>query len=270
MDASAIEVTIVVPAFREARRLPASLAEIARHFSAQPFRSELIVVDDGSDDGTSEVVRRVAGDLAVPVTAIRYAANRGKGYAIKVGFAHAAGRYLLFTDADLSAPIDESDRLLAELRAGCDVAIGSRKLGMSRIRVRQAPLREWMGRWFTRLVRATLVDVSDVTCGLKGFRADVGRDLFGRLRIPGWSFDAEMLFLARRRGCSIRELPIRWSNSDETRVEMARAALASLRDLIRIRWHALRGRYDTPAPIDAQLEVWRSRDREEPRGHALA
>ncbi len=270
MDDSAIDVTIVVPAFREAGRLPGSLAEIARHLSAQPFRSELIVVDDGSDDDTAGVARRVAGGLAIPVTAIRYAGNRGKGYALKVGFAHAAGRYIVFTDADLSAPIDEVDRLLPELRAGADVVIGSRKLGRSRIAVRQSPLREWMGRWFTRLVRTTLVDVSDVTCGLKGFRAEVGRDLFGRLRIPGWSFDAEMLFLATRRGYSIRELPIRWSNSDETRVEMARAAITSLVDLIRIRWYALRGRYDTPLPAGAELELWRSTDREAARGRVPA
>jgi glycosyltransferase involved in cell wall biosynthesis len=270
MDAPAIDVTIVVPAFREARRLPASLAEIARHFSAKPFRSELIVVDDGSDDDTAGVARRVAPGLGIPVTAIRYAANRGKGYALKVGFAHAAGRYILFTDADLSAPIDEADRLLAELRSGCDVAIGSRKLARSRIAVRQSPLREWMGRCFTRLVRAVLLDVSDVTCGLKGFRGDVGRDLFRRLRIPGWSFDAEILFLAKRGGCSIREVPIRWSNSDETRVELASAAVTSLLDLIRIRWHALRGHYAAAPAIGAELDLWRSRDREEPRGSVLA
>jgi hypothetical protein len=136
--------------------------------------------------------------------------------------------------------------------------------------VRQSPLREWMGRWFTRLVRASLVDVSDVTCGLKGFRAEVGRDLFSRLRIPGWSFDAEVLFLAVRRGYSIRELPIRWSNSDETRVAMASAAITSLVDLIRIRWHALRGRYDVPLPLDAELEQWRSAARDEARGRAQA
>jgi glycosyltransferase involved in cell wall biosynthesis len=265
MDASDIDVTIVVPAFREARRLPRSLAEIARHFSAQPFGSELIVVDDGSDDATAEVARQLAGGLAIPATVIRYRVNRGKGHALKVGFAHAAGRYIVFTDVDLSAPIEEADRLLAELRAGCDVAIGSRKLAKSRIEVRQSPLREWMGRWFTRLVRASLVDVSDVTCGLKGFRAEVGRDLFGRLRIPGWSFDAELLFLATRQGYTIRELPIRWSNSNETRVSMASAALGSLLDLIRISWYALRGRYATQLPADTQLEVWRSPGSPEPR-----
>lgn len=266
MDATDIDVTIVVPAFREARRLPGSLVEIARHLTAQPFRSELIVVDDGSDDDTCAVVRRVAGGLGVPVTALRYAQNRGKG----LGFENAAGRYILFTDADLSAPIDEVDRLLAELRAGGDVVIGSRKLGRSRIAVRQSPFREWMGRWFTRLVRAALVDVSDVTCGLKGFRAEAGRDLFSRLRIPRWSFDAEMLFLARRRGYSIREVPIRWSNSDDTRVELASAALTSLLDLIRIRWYALRGRYEVPVPAGVEFERWCSSDREAPRGRVPA
>jgi dolichyl-phosphate beta-glucosyltransferase len=254
---SDVRVTVIVPAFQEARRLESSLRTIAHFLEAKPGGGEIIVVDDGSTDGTSLVAQRIAGELEVPVRTIRYELNRGKGFALKVGFAHALGSFVLFTDADLSAPIEEADRILDELEAS-DIVIGSRKMVGSEIDVHQSWLREGMGWMFTRLVRWFLVDVSDVTCGLKGFRSEAGRDLFARTRIHDWSFDAEVLFLAVRRGYQIREVPVRWSDHDDTKVHIASDALASLWGLLRIRWYAARGLYRSHAVISEQWTDWRS------------
>jgi dolichyl-phosphate beta-glucosyltransferase len=147
-------------------------------------------VDDGSRDATSDVVRAVAGTLAVPVRLARYGTNRGKGHALKVGFALSRGDRLLFSDADLSTPIEMADRLLSRLDEGYDLALGSRRMSGADLKVRQPRHREFLGSIFTLLVRLLAAPVSDATCGFKAFQGKVGRDLFARLRIEDWSFDA--------------------------------------------------------------------------------
>jgi glycosyltransferase involved in cell wall biosynthesis len=251
--------SVVVPAYNEARRLPATLRAISAHFAAAPRPVELLVVDDGSNDDTAAAVRALAPSLALPLRLLRYAPNRGKGFALKVGFAASRGERLLFSDADLSTPIAEADALLAEIENGFDVAIGSRKGAKARVEVRQPWLRETLGKGFTLLVRMLVADVSDATCGFKAYRGDVGRDLYARMRVFDWSFDAEMLWVARSRSARTTEVPVRWSDQAGTKVDLRRDVLRSLAGIARIRANALRGRYAEPFALDVTPESWESR-----------
>jgi dolichyl-phosphate beta-glucosyltransferase len=248
--------TIVVPAYNEAQRIPDTLRAIARHFGPGGDGVELVVVDDGSRDDTAAVVRALAPGLGLPLRLLHYAPNAGKGFALKVGFAASRGERVLFTDADLSTPIEEADRLLAELDRGADVVIGSRRLAPERLEVRQPWLREQLGRGFTFLVRLLIAEVSDATCGFKAYRGAVGRDLFSRLRTFDWSFDAELLLLARRRGFRLAEVPVRWRDQAGSKVDLRRDVLRSLAGLVRIRARDALGLGADPLPLRIEPEVW--------------
>lgn len=250
--------SLVIPAFDEAPRIGASLHRIGDHLAAQAWPSEILVVDDGSRDGTFELVRGLASSLRVPLRALRCARNRGKGHALKVGVAEARGERVLFSDADLSTPIEECGKLLSALDAGSDAAIGSRKVEGAEITLHQPWLRQSLGKVFTWLVNRTLVEVSDVTCGFKAFRGEVARDLFSRLRIDAWSFDAELLYLCRQRGYALAEVPVRWHDEAGTRVRLRRDLVGSLAGLARIRWNAARGIYAQPCPGDPPAEIFES------------
>ena len=252
------ELSVVIPAYNEARRIGAPLRQVARSLQAMDLDAEIVLVDDGSDDGTLALVKELAPELPVPLRAIRTARNRGKGHALKVGFAAARGERILFSDADLSTDFACADRLLAALD-DAEVAIGSRRVSGASISVRQPALRQALGSVFTALVRAAVADVSDATCGFKAFRADAGKDLFARARIHDWSFDAEILFLARRAGHRIVEVPVDWHDEAGTKVRLAGAVLDSLAGLLRIRWNGLRGAYRHAHPIREPLEHWEPR-----------
>jgi dolichyl-phosphate beta-glucosyltransferase len=248
--------SIVIPAYNEARRLERSLRSIAGFLARLDHSRELVIVDDGSSDGTFEVIQSIGAALDLPVRGIRYEVNRGKGYALKVGFAHARGERILFADADLATPIEELSSLYVALEEGCDIAIGSRKMAGAEIRVHQPWVREQMGKVFTWLVRTFLADVSDATCGFKMFRGEVGRDLFSRLRVDDWAFDAELLFLARRRGYRIAEVPVSWEDQSGTKVRLLRDAWSSARGLLRIVWNQRRGLYDEANSAREGVAIW--------------
>jgi dolichyl-phosphate beta-glucosyltransferase len=252
-----IDLSVVIPAFNESERLPLSLPAVARYFAEQPYATEIVLVDDGSPDATFATICDLASHLPLPVTAARYAPNQGKGHALKAGFELTRGRRVLFCDADLSTPIEETERLLAILDGGTPVVIGSRKMKGASIEVHQPWLRESMGKVFTALARRLAADVSDTTCGFKAFDGDVGRDLFGRGRIWDWSFDAEILLLARIGGHRIHEVPVRWHDERDTKVRLFRDAVQSLLGLMRIRLNLMQGRYRTAAPLRVPLEVRR-------------
>jgi dolichyl-phosphate beta-glucosyltransferase len=256
MGASPTSLSLVVPVYNEAERIADSLAAIGTFLESRPWRSEIIVVDDGSRDATFEVACGVAARLAVPVRVVRYASNRGKGCAIKVGFAQARGDRILFTDADLSTPIEETPHLLARLDEGCDLVIGTRKNMEASIEVHQPWLRERLGRVYAWLVHAFIADVSDSTCGFKAFRGEVGHDLFARLRAYDWSFDAEVLHLAELFGYRIGEVGVPWSDRAGTKVRLFRDVPNSLLGLVRIRLHSAAGHYRKPVPLDFPLETW--------------
>ena len=256
MNAENPRLSVVVPAYNEAARIADPLRRMAAFLAARAESFEIIVVDDGSRDPTFRVVRETAADLAAPVHVLRYEPNRGKGYALKVGIGAARGERILFTDADLSTPIEDAEALLAALAEGADLAIGSRRLPGSVIAVHQPWHRELMGSVFTRIVRWLVADVSDVTCGFKAFRGDVGRDLFSRVRVYDWSFDAEVLLLARRRGCRLAEVPVRWEDRAGTKVSLLRDTLRSLWGLLRITANDRAGRYRRPHAIDPRAQRW--------------
>ena len=238
-------ITIVIPAYNEERRLPATLSAVLAHLSRRPWRfTEVVVVDDGSTDGTAGVVEEFCRSHPA-VRLLKNPDNRGKGYSVRHGMLEAKGDWVLFSDADLSAPIEELDRLLeAAGERGASVAIGSRALDRSLISVHQSFFRESAGRVFNLLMQVlTGLRFRDTQCGFKLFEARAAREVFRRQRLERFGFDAEALFIARRLGYRTVEVPVRWSHSEGTKVSMFRDSLNMFLDLLRIRCNQCRGRY---------------------------
>lgn len=256
MSSEPPSLSLVVPAFNESERIALPLRRMASYLAEQSYGSEIIVVDDGSGDDTFELVCALGPELPVPLRVLRYSPNRGKGHALKVGFAASCADRILFTDADLSTPIEATASLLEQLEAGADVAIGSRWLKGAEVLVHQPWYREYMGRVFTLLVRGLIADVSDATCGFKAFRGDVGRDIFSLIRVRDWSFDAELLFLAHQRGYEIVEVPVEWEDREGTKVSLLRDAVNSFIGLIRIRLNSATGRYGRASGALPVRESW--------------
>lgn len=236
-------VSLIIPAFNEAKRIGQSLDRILEFFRKQLYSFEVIVVDDGSTDDTVAIVHRhSAPDASVRVETQRI--NLGKGEAIKTGVLASAGKYVFFSDADLSVPIETLSLLLSSLENGADLAIGSRRTAGARIEVHQPFHREQMGKVFTRLSNLILgLRVSDFTCGFKGFRKEAANGLFSRQRLGGWSFDAEILYLAKTRGYRIEEIPVAWRDDRATKVRLLRDTVGSFFGLLEIRLNDLRRKY---------------------------
>ena len=235
-------VSIVVPVFNEAERIGVSLQKIDEFMRDSSRTWELIVVDDGSTDETAAIVSRSK------VTALRFIRNNrnhGKGYAVRQGVLAATGNYVLFTDADLSAPIEESAKLLdVPLNQNADVVIESRAVDRSYIEKHQSRFRELGGMAFNVMVRSLLsLPLHDTQCGFKLFHREKSRGIFERQTTYGFGFDPELLFLAKRQGLRIREVPVRWSHSEGSKVRFLRHAVVMFMDLVRIRWNALIGKY---------------------------
>ncbi len=231
------DLSVVIPAYNEERRLPPTLEKVRAYLGKGTLTHEIVVVDDGSRDGTSDVAR------AHGATVVRNDGNRGKGYAARRGMLLAQGRRRLMTDADLSTPIEDLPRLMAAIDGGYDVAIASRALPGSNVEVRQSAYREAMGRMFNLCVRVLAVPgLHDTQCGFKLFSAEAAEASFAPLQLDGFSFDVEALFVARRRGYRIAEVPVTWRNDEATRVGPLNGLRAFL-DLGRIRVNGWRGRY---------------------------
>jgi glycosyltransferase involved in cell wall biosynthesis len=240
--AASPDVSVIIPAYNEEKRLPPTLARIEEYLAARRFSSEILVVDDGSRDRTAQVVEDWQGRMA-GLRLVSNGGNRGKGYSVRHGMLEAQGNIALFTDADLSAPIEEADKLLAALDI-CDVAIGSRAMNRSVIEVHQSERRELAGRSFNWAVRALMgVAFADTQCGFKAFRRERTRILFEQQRIERFGFDPELLYLARRHGLSVVEVPVRWAHDPATRVNVLGDGLRMVGDLAVIRWNSLIGRY---------------------------
>jgi len=232
--------SIVIPAYNEELRIASTLAAIRCYAERKPYPIELIVVDDGSRDSTSEVVAR-----APMARVLSNSRNRGKGFSVRRGVLEARGELVLFTDADLSAPIEECDKLLDALASsGADVAVGSRALQRRLIGIHQSWFREWGGRFFNLLVRlATGLRIHDTQCGFKLFRRQSTLRAFELQRVDGFGFDAEILFLVERLGGKLVEVPVRWNHSPATKVHYVRDSIRMTLDLLELRWRALRGMY---------------------------
>ncbi|WAC06562.1 MAG: glycosyltransferase family 2 protein [Thermodesulfobacteriota bacterium] len=238
-----IHLSVVIPAFNEAERIGATLQKIHEFLLTRDYRSEIIVVDDGSSDNTRKVIRKFAGEFS-SVRLLGNKVNRGKGYSVRAGVLHSQGRIILFSDADLSTPIQEVDKLADWLDQGYDIAIGSRALPGSDILERQPWPREFMGKTFNKLVQLlTLSGIKDTQCGFKLFKKEAANVLFAKQTVWGFGFDVELLFIADKNGYRIKEVPIKWINSPDSRVHMVKDSFSMLIDLVRIRTRYLTGKY---------------------------
>ena len=245
------DLSIVIPAYNEERRLPTTLVAVNAYLAATDTRAEVLLVDDGSDDNTRSLAEAFAAChswlrvLTVP--------HRGKAAAVRAGMLAARGRHVLFSDADLSTPLDFTAALVGELERGYDVAIGSRE-GLGARRIGEPVYRHVMGRVFNAVVRLLAVPgIRDTQCGFKAFRHDVARDVFSRAllhtgdgvisgpRVTG--FDVEILYITRARGYRIIEIPVQWRHVSGSKVRPAHDAARMFMDVARVRWNALRGRY---------------------------
>lgn len=242
MNATAFELSIVIPAYNEESRLPATLERIAAYIAASGRSTEVIVVNDGSTDKTAQAAASF-GETIRTLSVVSNETNRGKGYSVRRGMRAAQGRMVLFTDADLSAPIEEADKLLDALETHA-VAIGSRAMDRSLIAVHESPFREFAGIIFNKIVRMILrLEFVDTQCGFKAFRREPCRIIFEQQRIERFGFDPELLYLARRGGLKAVEIPVRWAHSPATKVNMLRDSVRMFLDVFAIRWNAALGRY---------------------------
>ena len=239
-----LDLSIIIPAFNEERRLPQTLDSIGTYLKTQSLRTEILVVDDGSSDGTVPLAASYAGQHP-NLRVLSNGKNRGKGYSVRHGMLEARGEYALFTDADLSTPIEEVGKLLEALREqGNDVAIGSRALNRNLILVHQSKVREQAGILFNFFVRWIMgIELFDTQCGFKAFRREAAHLVFGLQRIERWGFDPEILFIGIKRGLRITEVPVTWGHDERSRISYLRDGMQMLLELVFVRWNALRGVY---------------------------
>jgi glycosyltransferase involved in cell wall biosynthesis len=244
MSRASPALSIIIPAFNEERRLPRALSLIREFIEAKRLDAEVIVVDDGSTDGSAAAVHACRDQFSSLTLLSTGPRNHGKGFAVRTGMLAARGRIALFTDADLSAPIEEAEKLMSTIEAGADVALGSRHVSRARIEVHQSALREFAGRAFNAAVRLlTGLPYLDTQCGFKAFRMPQCRPLFELQRIEDYGFDPEILFLAQRLGLRCVEVPIRWAHDPHSKIRVLRDGLRMLADLVAIRANALAGKY---------------------------
>ena len=235
--------SIVIPAFNESARIPATLEAVIACLRSHKWDAEVIVVNDGSTDNTVEVVTRFAQN-APEVRLIENPGNHGKGYSVRNGCLQARGEIVMFTDSDLSAPIDEAERLFAAIAAGADIAIGSRWLESRRQTHRQPLYRQLFGRCFNLVTRIVMgLHFADTQCGFKAFTSNAAQTVFQLQTIEGWGFDPEILFIALKRGLRVQEVPVTWAHDERTRMSYLKDGLRMLEELAVIRWNALLGRY---------------------------
>lgn len=236
IESSPPRLSVVIPCYNEEQRLPRTIEEIERYLDGRGTSYELILVDDGSSDGTRQVMDAAAArNSAVRVEALP--ANRGKGRALASGVAIARGEEVLVTDADLSTPIEELEQLDAALAAGAGVAIASRAVKGSRVEVSQPIYRVLMGKAFNLIVQLVLLPgIWDTQCGFKLFRADVARPVFAAMTTDGFGYDPEVLYLAKRKGVRIAEVPVTWRNSAPTKVMAIRSSLDMFKHVVKVRF----------------------------------
>ena len=238
-------ISIIIPAYNEEKRLPSTLEKILHYLDGSDWSfAEVVVVDDGSADGTAAVAERFA-EARPMIRIIRNPGNRGKGYSVRHGILEAKAEWSLFSDADLSAPIEELEKLWeAARKSGAAVAIGSRALNRKLIGVHQSSFREYGGRLFNLVLRAiTGLPFWDTQCGFKLFDGAAAREIFSRQRAEGFGFDAEVLFIARCLGYKIVEVPVRWNHVEGTKMRLFSDTLRMVLDLLTTRWNQLLGRY---------------------------
>jgi glycosyltransferase involved in cell wall biosynthesis len=235
--------SIVIPAFNEEARIGGALEAVLACIRQRGWSAEVIVVDDGSRDKTAEIVQAFAAN-APELRMLQNPGNRGKGYSVRNGVLHSLGEVVMFTDADLSAPIEEADGLLAAIAGGADIAIGSRWLERTRQSIRQPLYRQFFGRCFNVVTHAVMgLPFADTQCGFKAFTRAAAQTVFQLQTIERWGFDPEILFIALKRGYRVVEVPVSWAHDERTRISYLRDGTRMLQDIAIVRWNALIGRY---------------------------
>jgi dolichyl-phosphate beta-glucosyltransferase len=243
--------SIVIPAYNEGKRIGRTLERVLAYLRAQGWDAEVIVVNDGSKDNTADLVRSF-GAKHPELHLLENPGNRGKGYSVRNGMLNARGRIVLFSDADLSSPIEEAPKLFQALENGADIAIGSRWLRAETQTQRQPLHRQIFGRIFNILLRLTLgLHFADTQCGFKAFKRAAAQEIFPLQQIERWGFDPEILFLARKLGFKVQEVPVAWGHSGETRIHPIIDGAKMFQEMLRIRWYSLSGKYDSGAPSAA-------------------
>jgi glycosyltransferase involved in cell wall biosynthesis len=238
------QISIVIPAYNESARIETALARVMECIEAQGWDAEVLVVDDGSRDATPEIVQAWMQRYS-RLHLIQNAGNRGKGYSVRNGLLQAAGEIVMFTDADLSAPMEEAERLFAAIAEGADVAIGSRWLEKQRQTIHQPLYRRFFGRCFNAVTRIVMgLPFKDTQCGFKAFRRPAAQVIFRLQRIERWGFDPEILFIARKLKYTIREVPVTWGHDERSRMSYLKDGMKMLEDMAVIRTNSLAGRYD--------------------------
>lgn len=229
--------SVVIPAYNEEKRITSTLSEMHKFFAGKDYDYEVIVVDDGSTDRTLGETEKSELVQEGKARSVSYGENRGKGYAVKTGILESKGEYVLVCDADMSTPIEEVERLLKIAGEGYNAVIGSRSLSDSDVRVCQPWYREKMGKTFNLFVKLILGlnDFKDTQCGFKLFEGDIAREIAGDLQIDGFSFDVEMLYMAKKRGYKIKEVGIIWNNSPQSKVKVITSSTSMFLDLFNIR-----------------------------------
>jgi dolichyl-phosphate beta-glucosyltransferase len=235
-ESDAIDLSLIFPAYNESERIPVAIRRVYEFFEASQRAVEVIVVDDGSSDDTSAAASRALSGKAGG-NVLTLPRNCGKGAAVRAGVMASQGRFVLFSDADLSTPISDEAKLRAALEAGADIAIGTRAVRESKITLRQSLVRESMGRTFNLLIRVLgLSRFSDTQCGFKMFTLEAARALFPVARVQGFAFDVEVLYLAERAGFRVVEVPVEWRNDPDSRVRKIRDSARMIIEVLRIRW----------------------------------
>ncbi|MGA9063571.1 MAG: dolichyl-phosphate beta-glucosyltransferase [Terracidiphilus sp.] len=236
--------SIVIPAYNEAARISGALEAVVGFVRRLSWSAEVVVVDDGSRDKTAELVRAFAVN-APEVRIMQNPGNHGKGYSVRNGLLHSFGEVVMFTDADLSAPIEEAEGLVAAIAGGADIAIGSRWLERTRQTIRQPLYRQFFGRCFNAVTRTVMgLPYADTQCGFKAFTRAAAQTVFQLQTIERWGFDPEILFIALKRGYRIVEVPVSWAHDERTRISYLKDGMRMLEDIAIVRWNALLGRYD--------------------------
>jgi len=239
--------SLIIPAYNESARIRPTLDKILRHIEEQNWEAEVLVVNDGSQDNTAAIVKEY-GRAHPQVRLVENDRNRGKGFSVRNGMLHARGDVCLLSDADLSSPITESEKLFAAIREGADIAIGSRWLRAELQTERQPLYRQAFGRMFNLLLRIILgLKFKDTQCGFKAFRREAAQRIFALQKIERWAFDPEILFLARQFGFRVTEVPVLWAHSAGTRLHPFRDGFVMGLEILRIRWNAVAGSYRTAA-----------------------
>ena len=243
--------SLIFPAFNESKRLAPTLDTVLSYVSQQHWKAEVIVVDDGSTDGTAEIVREYVRRSPI-VRLLQNPGNRGKGYSVRNGMLNAHGDVLLFSDADLSSPISEAPKLLSALQNGADFAIGSRWLNSTTQTRRQSLGRQLFGRVYNLLLRALLgLQYRDTQCGFKALTRNAARLIFSAQKIDRWGFDPELLFLAKLYNLRVAEVPVSWAHAGDSKINPVIDGIKMFGELLSIRWNGICGKYANPAATQA-------------------